>query len=68
MQIMKKENDFSDAEQGRFYRPLHELDIPVRLDKDVKKIILKTARKEHRGPNAIVNELLRKDLELAPTV
>ena len=44
---MKKEYDFSDAEQGQFYRPLHELDIPLRLDKDVKKIILKTARKEH---------------------
>ena len=47
---MKKEYDFSDAEQGRFYRPLRELDIPVRLDKDVKKIILKTARKEHQRP------------------
>jgi len=34
---MKKEYDFSNAEQGRFYRPLRELDIPVRLDKDVKK-------------------------------
>ena len=66
--LLKKEYDFSDAEQGRFYRPLHELDIPVRLDKDVKKIILKTARKEHRGPNAIVDELLRKDLELAQTM
>lgn len=66
--MMKKEYDFSGAEQGRFYRLVHELDIPVRLDKDVKKIILKTARKEHRGPNAIVNELLRKDLELAQTM
>lgn len=27
---MKKEYDFSDAEQGRFYRPLKELDIHVR--------------------------------------
>jgi hypothetical protein len=66
--IIKKEYDFSNAEQGRFYRLLHELDIPVRLDKDVKKVILKTARKEHRGPNEIVNELLRKDLELAQTM
>jgi len=57
---MKKEYDFSDAEQGRFYRPLSELDIPMRLDKDVKKVILKTARRKRRGPNEIVNELLRK--------
>ena len=62
---MKKEYDFAGAEQGRFYRPLSELDIPVRLDKDVKKIILHTARRERRGPNEIVNELLRKDLAIA---
>ena len=33
-----------------------------------KFLNLKTAHKEHRGPNEIVNELLRKDLELAQTV
>lgn len=25
---MKDEYDFSEAEQGRFYRPIEELDIP----------------------------------------
>lgn len=63
--LMKKEYDFSDAEQGRFYRPLHELDIPIRLDKDVRKVVLKAASKERRGPNDIVNELLMNDLAIA---
>ena len=26
---MKDEYDFSDAEQGKFYKPLEELDIPI---------------------------------------
>nr|VFJ55417.1 MAG: hypothetical protein BECKFW1821B_GA0114236_10232 [Candidatus Kentron sp. FW] len=30
---MKDEYDFSGAEQGRFYRPVEELDIPIYLDK-----------------------------------
>ncbi|WP_133512337.1 hypothetical protein [Candidatus Thiosymbion oneisti] len=33
---MKDEYDFTDAEQGKFYRPLEELDIPIYLDKEVK--------------------------------
>lgn len=26
---MKKEYDFTNAEQGKFYRPIEELDIPI---------------------------------------
>jgi hypothetical protein len=26
---MKKEYDFTDADQGKFYRPLEELEIPI---------------------------------------
>jgi hypothetical protein len=33
---MKDEYDFSDAEQGKFYRPIEELDIPIYLDDEVK--------------------------------
>nr|VFJ53158.1 MAG: hypothetical protein BECKDK2373B_GA0170837_104112 [Candidatus Kentron sp. DK]VFJ68571.1 MAG: hypothetical protein BECKDK2373C_GA0170839_11875 [Candidatus Kentron sp. DK] len=31
---MKDEYDFSEAEQGRFYRPIEEIDIPIYLDKE----------------------------------
>ena len=34
---MKEEYDFSKAEQGKFYRPIDELEIPVYLDKDVNE-------------------------------
>ena len=30
---MENEYDFSKAEQGKFYRPIEELEIPVYLDK-----------------------------------
>ena len=32
---MKKEYDFTNAEQGKFYRPIEELDIPIYLDDDI---------------------------------
>ena len=34
---MKKEYDFSKAVQGKFYRPIAKLEIPVYLDKEVKE-------------------------------
>jgi len=41
---MKDEYDFSNAEQGKFYRPLEELDIPIYLDKDVKEYFMQKVR------------------------
>ncbi|MDD5598922.1 MAG: hypothetical protein PHV82_13320 [Victivallaceae bacterium] len=38
---MKREYDFSNAEQGKFYGPLEELDIPIYLDKEVKIFFLR---------------------------
>ncbi len=38
---MKQEYDFSNAEQGKFYRPLSELDVPIYLDDDVKEYFFK---------------------------
>jgi len=38
---MKKEYDFTDAEQGKFYRPIEELDIPIYLEKDVQAFLMK---------------------------
>lgn len=32
---MKEEYDFSNAEQGKFYVPLDELQVPIYLDKDI---------------------------------
>ena len=40
---MKKEYDFSKAEQGKFYRPIEELEIPIYLDKEIKTFFSKKA-------------------------
>jgi uncharacterized DUF497 family protein len=61
---MKDEYDFSDAERGKFYRPGAQLIPPVHLDPEVLSYL--AARAEARGTslNNLVNELLRKDIEL----
>ena len=61
---MKDEYDFSDAERGKFYRRGAQLIPPVHLDPDILSYL--AARAEARGTslNDLVNELLRKDIEL----
>lgn len=64
---MKDEYDFSNAEQGKFYRPLEDLDIPVYLDKDNKDYFIHRIR-GHKMPfslNETINSLLRKDIEIS---
>jgi hypothetical protein len=65
---MKDEYDFSNAERGKFYRPGAQLIPPVHLDPEVLSYL--AARAEARGTslNDLVNELLRKDIELIETV
>jgi predicted HicB family RNase H-like nuclease len=61
---MKDEYDFSQAERGRFYRKDAALVPPVHLDPEVLTFL--TARAQARGIplNDLVNELLKKDIEL----
>ena len=61
---MKKEYDFTGAERGRFFRPGAVLVPPVHLDADVLGYF--SARAEARGATLsdLVNQLLRKDMEL----
>ncbi len=63
---MKDEYDFTGAEQGKFYRPIEELDIPIYLDKEVKNFFIQKMRKA-RQPfllSEVVNSLLKKDIEI----
>ena len=64
---MKEEYDFTNAEQGRFYRPLEELDIPIYLDKEVKKIFFENIRDKDScfSLNEIINSLIKKDIEIS---
>lgn len=64
---MKDEYDFSKAEQGKFYRSLEELDIPIYLDKEVKAFFIKKVRSKDQpfSMNEIINTLLKKDIEIS---
>ncbi len=61
---MKEEYNFSKAERSRFYRKDAVLVPPVRLEPEVVAFL--TARAQARGIplNELVNELLKKDIEL----
>ncbi len=65
---MRKEYDFTKAEQGKFYRPIEELEIPVYLNKGIKAFYSKTAMKKNVDLNKIVNTILRKEMELLKTI
>lgn len=66
---MKKEYDFSNAEQGKFYVPMGEIRLPIYLDKDIEAFLTQKAQKDGKSSlQAIVNELLRKDIEIAQRV
>ena len=62
---MKDEYDFTDAEQGKFYRPIEELNIPIYLDKEVKEFFISKMRRAGRpySLSKIINSLLKKDIE-----
>ena len=64
---MKDEYDFTGAEQGKFYRLIEELDIPIYLDKEVKNFFIQKMR-NGRQPfllSEVVNSLLKKDIEIS---
>jgi len=62
---MRKEYDFSKGEQGKFFIPKDEIDIPVYLDKDVRKYFATKAKKENKDIDSLINSTLKKDMELA---
>lgn len=65
---MKREYDFSKAEQGKFHRPVDKLEIPVYLDKEVKEFLIKTASKKNLGLDKVVNTILRKEMEMLKVI
>ncbi|MFZ4439571.1 MAG: hypothetical protein ACOYOS_14170 [Syntrophales bacterium] len=61
---MKKEYDFSKAEQGKFYRPAADLEIPIYLNKDVKTFFIKRASDKNLDINKVVNKIHEKEMDL----
>ena len=35
---MQKEYNFTNAEQGKFYRPIEELELPIHMDENVNTV------------------------------
>ncbi len=60
---MKDEYDFTDAEQGKFYVPVEDIEMPIYLDKDVSEFL---RHKQGKSINlqVLVNDLLRQDIEI----
>lgn len=65
---MKKEYDSSKAVQGKFYRPIAKLEIPVYLDREVKEFFSKTASKKKIDIDKVVNTILRKEMEMLKAI
>jgi hypothetical protein len=61
---MRKEYDFSKAEQGKFYRPIEKLEMPIYLDKEIKEFFSKKALHKNIGLDKVVNKILRKEMEM----
>lgn len=61
---MKDEYDFSKGTRGKFYRSGAKLTLPVYLDHEVQSYLAQRAAARGVELSELVNELLRKDIEL----
>jgi hypothetical protein len=61
---MKDEYDFSNAERGKFYRPNLRLIPPLRLEPEVLDFLATRAQQRGVTLNELLNQLLKKDMEL----
>jgi hypothetical protein len=61
---MKDEYDFSHAEQGKFYIPIEEIQIPIYLDQDIQQYLNQIGGFNPDKLRVLVNDILRKNLEL----
>lgn len=62
---MKKEYDFSAAEQGKFYCKPENMKIPVYLDSTLESFYSERARKRKMDMSTLINSVLRKEMDLA---
>lgn len=65
---MKEEYDFTNAQQGKFYIPLEEIEVPIYLEKDVAHFFADKIKGKKETLQSLINELLRKDIEIANRV
>jgi hypothetical protein len=62
---MKKEYDFSNAEQGKFYRSDARFEVPIYLEPEAYSFVEAIARKRNTEISTVVNELIKTDRDIA---
>jgi hypothetical protein len=66
---MKTEYDFSQEEQGKFYVPTESIQLPIYLEPDIQHTLSRMIKDQPiESLLALVNKLLRKDIELLDTL
>jgi len=65
---MKRENNFSKGERGKFFRPNARIHPPICLDEERYKFVEKIAKKKKTDLTSVVNEIIKGDKELAKTL
>jgi hypothetical protein len=65
---MKDEYDFSQGERGKFFKPDAQLNLPVYLVEEISTYLRKQAEAKGKELNEIVNEMLKKDIDLIKAV
>ena len=61
---MPAEIDFAGAKRGQFYRTGAQLNLPVYLDQKVQATLAALASAKGVELSALINELLKKNIEL----
>ena len=61
---MKREYDFSKAVRGKFFRRGAELNLPIYVDSAMRKRLERIAKRKGKPVTELVNQLLKKDVEL----
>lgn len=61
---MKSEYDFSKAERGKFYYSNATFKSPIYLDEEVQEFVRRKAEEKGIDLNEVVNEILKKEMNL----
>lgn len=65
---MKKEYDFSKGERGKFFREGAKLNLPVYLESDIRSYLQERAEAKGVEVSRLVNDLLKREIELIESV
>jgi hypothetical protein len=62
--LTREEYDFSGAERGKYFDPEAQYSVPLYLEAEVLSYFAAKAKAEGVDLNVLVNDLLKKDIDL----